>query len=57
MKNPQHYVLVTLKYHVWALIFDHDPAQNLSSGFIAWSCAAVITTTPRRHIIGVLFSV
>ena len=50
-------MLVTLKYHVWALIFDHDPAQNLSSGFIAWSCAAVITTTPRRHIIGVLFSV
>ena len=24
-------------------------AQNLSSGFIEWSCAVVITTTPRRH--------
>ena len=25
------------------------PAQNLSSGFVEWSCAVVITTTPRRH--------
>ena len=24
-------------------------AQNQSSGFIEWSCAVVITTTPRRH--------
>ena len=24
-------------------------AQNLSSGFVEWSCAVVITTTPRRH--------
>ena len=23
---------------------------NLSSGFVEWSCALVITTTPRRHI-------
>ena len=23
-----------------------EPAQNLSSGFIEWNCAAVITTTP-----------
>ena len=27
-----------------------EPAQNLSSGFVEWSCAVVITTTPRRHI-------
>ena len=26
-----------------------EPAQNLSSGFDEWSCAIVITTTPRRH--------
>ena len=26
-----------------------EPAQNLSSGLIEWSCAVVITTTPRRH--------
>ena len=26
-----------------------EPAQNLSSGFVEWSCAVVITTTPRRH--------
>ena len=25
-----------------------EPAQNLSSGFGEWSCAVVITTTPRR---------
>ena len=25
-----------------------EPEQNLSSGFIDWSCAVVITTTPRR---------
>ena len=25
------------------------PAQNLGSGFVEWSCAVVITTTPRRH--------
>ena len=24
-------------------------AQNLSSDFVEWSCAVVITTTPRRH--------
>ena len=23
-----------------------EPAYNLSSGFVEWSCAAVITTTP-----------
>ena len=26
-----------------------EPAQNLSSGFIEWSCAVVITTTPRHQ--------
>ena len=26
-----------------------EPAQNLSSGFDEWSCAVVITTTPRRQ--------
>ena len=26
-----------------------QPAQNLSSGLVEWSCAVVITTTPRRH--------
>ena len=25
------------------------PVQNLISGFAAWSCAVVITPTPRRH--------
>ena len=27
-----------------------EPKQNLSSGLVEWSCAVVITTTPRRHI-------
>ena len=27
----------------------YEPAQNLSSGFVEWSCAALIITTPRRH--------
>ena len=27
----------------------YGPAQNLSSGLVEWSCAVVITTTPRRH--------
>ena len=26
-----------------------EPAQNLSSGLVEWSCAVVITTTPRRQ--------
>ena len=26
-----------------------EPAQNLSSGFVEWSCAVVITTTPWWH--------
>ena len=26
-----------------------EPAQNLSSGLVEWSCAVVITTTPQRH--------
>ena len=26
-----------------------DPAQNLSSGLVEWSCAVVITTTPRCY--------
>ena len=28
----------------------YEPAKNQSSGSVEWSCAAVITTTPRRHI-------
>ena len=28
-----------------------EPAQNLSSGFVEWNCAIVITTTPRRHYV------
>ena len=28
-----------------------EPAQNLSSGFVEWSCVAVIITTPRCHSI------
>ena len=31
-----------------------QPAQNLSLGFFEWSCTAVITTTPRRHIVNVI---
>ena len=27
----------------------YEPAQNLSSGLVQWSCAVVITTTPQRH--------
>ena len=27
-----------------------EPAQSLNSGSVEWSCAAVITTTPRRHM-------
>ena len=27
-----------------------EPAQNLSSAFVEWSCAAVIATTPRPQI-------
>ena len=27
-----------------------EPAQSLRSGLVQWSCAVVITTTPRRHI-------
>ena len=26
-----------------------EPLQNLSSNFLEWGCAVVITTTPRRH--------
>ena len=26
-----------------------EPAQNLSSGIVEWSCAVVLTTIPRRH--------
>ena len=29
-----------------------EPAQNLSSGLVEWSCAVVRTTTPRRHNLG-----
>ena len=28
-----------------------EPAQNLSSSSVEWSCAVVITTTPCRHMI------
>ena len=27
-----------------------EPAQNLSSGLIEWSCAIMLTTTPQRHL-------
>ena len=27
-----------------------EPAQSLSSGLVEWSCAVMITTTPRRHV-------
>ena len=26
-----------------------EPTQNLSSGFVEWSCAVIVTSTPRRH--------
>ena len=29
---------------------EFEPAQNLSSGLVEWSCAVVITTTPRRQV-------
>ena len=28
-----------------------EPVHNLSSGLVEWSCAVVITTTPRHHIV------
>ena len=34
-----------------ALRAGFEPAQNLSSGLVEWSCAVVITTTPQRQII------
>ena len=34
-----------------------EPAQNLSSGLVEWSCAVVITTTPWRHNIMRLFEI
>ena len=27
---------------------EFEPVENLSSGFLEWSCAVVITTTPQR---------
>ena len=33
-----------------------EPAQNLSSGLVEWSCTVVITTTPRHHVAVKLFS-
>ena len=33
-----------------------EPAQNLSFGFVEWSCAVVITTTPRRQHPSVWFT-
>ena len=50
--------LISSRYHCQrsspSRIFDtpragFEPAQNLSSGFVEWSCPVVITTTPRRH--------
>ena len=32
-----------------------EPAQNLSSGLVEWSCVVVITTTPRCHWCDSLF--
>ena len=32
-----------------------EPVQNLSSGFDEWSCAVVITTTPRLTSLYILF--
>ena len=28
---------------------EFEPVQNLTPGFVEWSCAEVITITPRRH--------
>ena len=28
----------------------YEPAQNLSSGSVEWTCVVVIITTPRRHL-------
>ena len=28
-----------------------EPAQNLSPSLVEWSCAVVITTTPRRQFV------
>ena len=30
---------------------EFEPEQNLSSGLVEWSCAVVITTTPRRSLL------
>ena len=32
-----------------------EPAQSLNSGLVKWSYAAVITTTPRRHYIMLIY--
>ena len=32
-----------------------EARENLSSGLVEWSCAVVITTTPRRHIVCIKF--
>ena len=33
-----------------------EPAQNLSSGLVEWSCSVVITTTPRlKHIVNLCY--
>ena len=31
-----------------------EPAQNLSSGFVEWSCAVAITTTIQHHSLGLV---
>ena len=39
--------------HLWisdTLRAGFEPAQNLSSGLVEWSCTVVITATPRRHL-------
>ena len=33
-----------------------EPAQNLSSDFVEWSCAVVRTATPRSHYPGIFLS-
>ena len=41
VRDPHHRVSLTRHEHY---LF----AQNLSSGFVEWSCAVVTNTTPRR---------
>ena len=54
--QPKAFSLISSRYHCQrsspSWISDtsragFEPAQNLSSGLVEWSCAVVITTTPR----------